>query len=305
MPPKKKPAKARNTPKKAAKKPEKATPKEKEPEVAEEEEEEEDQVVKPAMVAVKKEQFSPKKLAKAKAKASPKKKGEKPEKGLPAPNKNAWVDVRNQVNSLAKKGKPKLREQFNAAKEKGTQGKREFYYNVFLLDPDVAKKSIHKSSQQVTSTKSSLAKGWMTVSQHAIMLGVDRQDPDFKQLAEAACEGLPIRDHTKPWPNLEWSKCMLRSGCWMKTQMKGGAPQKPVKGCRMKIWLLSSLSMWKMLWRWHLKPSSSCWVAKVLSLQRLMLLFRTKKRKSLKRLRMVTKGTMAGSQGVWLPMGTR
>ena len=105
------------------------------------------------------------------------------------------MDVRNQVNSLAKKGKPKLREQFNAAKEKGTQGKREFYYNVFLLDPDVAKKSIHKSSQQVTSTKSSLAKGWMTVSQHAIMLGVDRQDPDFKQLAEAACEGLPIRDH--------------------------------------------------------------------------------------------------------------
>ena len=33
------------------------------------------------------------------------------------------------------------------------------------------------------------------MSQHAIMLGVDRQDPDFKQLAEAACEGLPIRDH--------------------------------------------------------------------------------------------------------------
>ena len=58
-----------------------------------------------------------------------------------------------------------------------------------------AKKEIHKSSQQITSTKSSLAKGWMTLSQHAIMLGVDRQDPDFKQLAEAACEGLPIRDH--------------------------------------------------------------------------------------------------------------
>ena len=122
-------------------------------------------------------------------------KGQKPEKGLPAPSKQAWVDVRNQVNSLAKKGKPKLRELFDAAKEQGTQGKREFFYNVFLLDPDVAKKEIHKSSQQVTSSKSSLAKGWMTVSQHAIMLGVDRQDPDFKQLAEAACEGLPMRDH--------------------------------------------------------------------------------------------------------------
>ena len=210
MPPKKKPAKAKAKPKKVAKQPEKAKPQEEEPEMAEEEQEEEeeeedqeDQVVKPAMAAVKQELLSPKKvppkLAKAKAspkkKVSPKKKGEKPEKGLPAPNKSAWVDVRNQVNSLAKKGKPKLREQFNAAKEKGTQGKREFYYNVFLLDPDVAKKEIHKSSQQITSTKSSLAKGWMTVSQHAIMLGVDRQDPDFKQLAEAACEGLPIRDH--------------------------------------------------------------------------------------------------------------
>ena len=48
-------------------------------------------------------------------------KGQKPEKGLPAPSKQAWVDVRNQVNSLAKKGKPKLRELFDAAKEKGTQ----------------------------------------------------------------------------------------------------------------------------------------------------------------------------------------
>ena len=140
---------------------------------------------------------SPKKVVPklAKAKASPKKKGLKPEKGYPAPDKNAWVDVRNQVNSLAKKGKPQLKELFNTAKEKGTQGKRDFYYNVFLLDPDVAKKEIHKSSQQVTSSKSSLAKGWMTVSQHAIMLGVDRQDPDFQKMAEAACEGLPVRDH--------------------------------------------------------------------------------------------------------------
>ena len=59
------------------------------------------------------------------------------------------MDVRNQVNSLAKKGKPKLRELFDAAKEKGTQGKREFFYNVFLLDPDVAKKVAKLGLKQV------------------------------------------------------------------------------------------------------------------------------------------------------------
>ena len=140
-------------------------------------------MVKPAMAAVKRGLLSAKRKVEpklAKAKASPKRKGQKPEQGVfagPAPNKQAWVGVRNQVNSLAKKGKPKLKELFNAAKKKGTQGKREFYYNVFLRDPDVAKKAIRKSSRQVTS----LAKGWMTVSQHAIMLGVDRQDPGFKR----------------------------------------------------------------------------------------------------------------------------
>ena len=170
MPPKKKPAKAKAKPKKVAKQPEKAKPQEEEPEMAEEEQEEEeeeedqeDQVVKPAMAAVKQELLSPKKvppkLAKAKAspkkKVSPKKKGEKPEKGLPAPDKSAWVDVRNQVNSLAKKGKPKLREQFNAAKEKGTQGKREFYYNVFLLDSqkDAACKGYLFSLQRLSPSR--------------------------------------------------------------------------------------------------------------------------------------------------------
>ena len=38
---------------------------------------------------------------------------------------------------------------FDAAKEKGTQGKREFFYNVFLLDPDVAKKVAKLGLKQV------------------------------------------------------------------------------------------------------------------------------------------------------------
>ena len=110
------------------------------------------------MAVVKQEPITPQKkvapkLAKAKAspkrkgQASPKRTGQKPEKGLPAPEKNAWVDVRNQVNSLAKKGKPQLTELMSAAKEKGIQGKREFYYNVFLLDPDVPNSLLTKSTK--------------------------------------------------------------------------------------------------------------------------------------------------------------
>ena len=147
--------------------------------------------------------------------------------------------------------------------------------------------------------------GWLWVSMPLCLGWIDRiqTSSNWQKQPVKAYQWGTMR--TKLWPNLDWSKCMLRSGYWMRTQMKGGAPQKPAKGCRMKIWLQSSLSMLKMLWGWHLKPSSSCWVPKVVSLQRLLVLLQIKNRKSLKRLRMPTKSTMADSQGVWPPMGTR
>ena len=82
---------------------------------------------------VKVEVSSPKdtKLAKAKGKVLP------PPKG----GARVWQDVRNQVDSLAKKGKPELKEAWKKAKNEGHQSKRAFYYNVFLLSPEVTKKN--------------------------------------------------------------------------------------------------------------------------------------------------------------------
>ena len=114
---------------------------------------------------------------------------------LPAPDKKAWQDVRNQCEALARKGKPELLNAFKAAKKEGNQARREFYYHVFLLDGSVAKKEVHKESMQKQKSLESTKKGWITPFQYGVMLGLDKNDPDFATLCEAACEGLPQRQH--------------------------------------------------------------------------------------------------------------
>lgn len=141
---------------------------------------------------VKAEPKSASKLAKAKAKAKA--------KGLPAPEggKNVWVDLRNQVERLAKKGKPELKQAWQKAQEGGRQSKRDFYYNVFLLSPEVATRSIEKDSLQEETQTTSLKKGWMTMFTYGRLQGLDPQQEDFQELCLLACKGLPTRDHENP-----------------------------------------------------------------------------------------------------------
>ena len=131
--------------------------------------------------------------ASAKAQAKP-----EPAKALPAPPKNAWVDVRNQLQALAKKGNTELQESFKKAKDKGRMAQREWYYQIFLLDPDVAVKEIHKESQEKVKTKETTKKGWITPFQYGIFMGLDKSDPDFADDCLAACKGLPQREHENP-----------------------------------------------------------------------------------------------------------
>ena len=70
--------------------------------------------------------------------------------------------MRYQLQSLkkARKGESLLSQWANCGSSH--QEKREFYYNIFLLDPNVAKKEVHKQSlQKVTSLKKAV-EGWMT-----------------------------------------------------------------------------------------------------------------------------------------------
>eukprot|EP00435_Cladocopium_sp_Y103_P037955 s3731_g10.t1 len=131
-----------------------------------------------------------------KAKAAAAKTMPKPGEELPAPGKEAWKDVHAQCTKLAKQGDNRLRSAWEKAKEAGTQkAKKEFYYNVFLLDPSVAKKAIHKESLERLKEKETVARGWLTKYQIAKLQGADPQDPEFPLLADLAVEGLEERQH--------------------------------------------------------------------------------------------------------------
>ena len=115
---------------------------------------------KPAVAAVPEAEEKPEVAAVPEAEEKPEvasmeKKKPKSRKGeLPPPGKEAWKDVHTQVMKLQKQGKGALRNAWEKAKQEGSQqAKRDFYYNVFLLDPAVSKKEVHKESLERLSLK--------------------------------------------------------------------------------------------------------------------------------------------------------
>eukprot|EP00435_Cladocopium_sp_Y103_P007573 s1024_g2.t1 len=137
---------------------------------------------------VKAAKVPPKAKGKAKAKA----------KGLPAPSKAAWNDMAYSIKKLAKAGKPGMAEAWQKASSGSQQQKREFYYNIFLLDPEQSSKQVHKESLERLTVSQKTIKGWMTATEIGKLDGLDPSDPDFKVLCAAACEGLKEREHENP-----------------------------------------------------------------------------------------------------------
>ena len=146
--------------------------------------------------------------AKAEKNESEKAEKTKPEKAksdqskLPAPSKAAWNDVGYTLKKLAKAGKTELPEAWKKAQASGQQGKREFYYNVFLLDPEQSTKAVHKESLEKLTVESTTVKGWMTKWEIGKLQGADPSLKNFEALCGSACEGLPERDHENP----AWAK---------------------------------------------------------------------------------------------------
>ena len=146
--------------------------------------------------------------AKAEKNESEKAEKTKPEKAksdqskLPAPSKAAWNDVGYTLKKLAKAGKTELPEAWKKAQASGQQGKREFYYNVFLLDPEQSTKAVHKESLEKLTVESTTVKGWMTKWEIGKLQGADPSLKNFEALCDSACEGLPERDHENP----AWAK---------------------------------------------------------------------------------------------------
>eukprot|EP00435_Cladocopium_sp_Y103_P009773 s119_g2.t1 len=97
---------------------------------------------------------------------------------------------------MAKAGDTRLRSAWEKARDTGGQkAKRDFYYSVFLLDPNVSKKSVHKESLERLKEVSKVTSAWLTKFQIAKLQGADPQDPEFSTLADSAVDGLEERPH--------------------------------------------------------------------------------------------------------------
>ena len=144
---------------------------------------------------------SPKAVAKAKAKARAKANAQsQPAEGhYEAPDREAWKDVRYQLQKLEKAGKgSSLRKGWQNVQGQGQMAKRKWYYEVFMLDPEVSKKACHKTSLQEKGAESSLQKGWVTKYVVGKMEGANPNSPDFEELCDAAVTSLESKDHWNP-----------------------------------------------------------------------------------------------------------
>ena len=125
--------------------------------------------------------------------AKPAKASKSDKQALPPPSKAAWNDLKYQCQTLAKKGKAHLQKAWQEAQSQGHMAKRDFYYNIFLLDPDVAHKQVHKESLQRHTEESTVEKGWMTKWKVGKLEGADPSLPNFESLCDLAVKGLPGR----------------------------------------------------------------------------------------------------------------
>ena len=135
---------------------------------------------------------------------------------LPAPSKKQWNDMSYTLKALAKKGKgQELAKAWDEAKGKGQQAKRQFYYNVFLLDPETTRKSVEKESLEKLSREESTVKGWVTKWEAGKMMGADPSLPNFESLCDLAVEGLPERAHEVP----KWAQAGIKQYHLEKVQL--------------------------------------------------------------------------------------
>ena len=98
----------------------------------------------------------------------------------------------------------RLRNAWEKAKIEGSQqAKRDFYYNIFLLDSSVARKEVHKTSLERFQETEKSVKSWVASFWVAKLQGADPQDPSFKEVEKAAVQGLESRPHeVKAWAGM-------------------------------------------------------------------------------------------------------
>ncbi|CAE7452025.1 unnamed protein product, partial [Symbiodinium sp. CCMP2456] len=104
------------------------------------------------------------------------------QQSYPAPSKEAWKDMRYQLQSLSKAGKA-AHLHTRWAQQKTQSEKR------------TSTKEVHKESLQKQSELERRVEGWMTEWEVGKLEGADPTLPNFESLCKAAVVGLASRDH--------------------------------------------------------------------------------------------------------------
>ena len=157
--------------------------------------------------------------------------GGKGAKALPAiPKKDAKL-TSQKMGRLASKGKPELKEQHSQCRTQAE--KRDFFYNVHLLDPDVSSKTVRKFDSDKQKEQVSTMEGWWTKEQIAQDKGILPHMDNYKALTDASVAGLQERPHEDE----QLAKLGVMQYEYTFVEKRRNRPKSKSSSCR---------SMWKM-----------------------------------------------------------
>lgn len=156
----------------------------------------------PAEGTVKAEPKSPAKAPPLKLEVLSPKKGANPNRAATAAAKahpkigqSEAKKMNQKLKALTKAGKTALPQAF--AKCKSQAEKRQFFYEVYLLDPEISAKRVAKKDLQAEEDRDDTQKGWFTDDEIASFKGIffHRSESDYSSLKKACVQDLLERDH--------------------------------------------------------------------------------------------------------------
>ena len=107
--------------------------------------------------------------------------------------KDAAKRMHSKLQTLAKSGRDGLQKAYKQCKTQ--EEKRSFFYDKYLLDPEVSEKIVLKKDQQENVVTEDNIDDWFTAEQVAKFKGIEPGVDQYKELVAASVKGLPDRKH--------------------------------------------------------------------------------------------------------------
>ena len=107
--------------------------------------------------------------------------------------KDAAKRMHSKLQTLAKSGKDGLQKAYKQCKTQ--QEKRSFFYDKYLLDPEVSEKTVLKKDKQERVVTEDNIDDWFTAEQVAKFKGIEPGVDQYKELVAASVKGLRERKH--------------------------------------------------------------------------------------------------------------